>query len=421
MSKRYKHTKALAAPTSGRLGKTPPLNPVMQNGSYEIDYFRFYESLYRKEINDWQEARIGRRDPFNPITFAIQQLYKDAMLDNHLAGALENRILRVINKQFTLKDKDGKHDAERSAYVQTRWFKQLARRAIESKAFGYSCAFISDVSSGNIRKITDIPRENVIPEKRLLLKNSFNPTGERINMDEFSNFLIYIQLGTDSIGFLERIAPLTVFKRHSWASWDEFEQIFGVPIRIAKTMIDTKKHKDDLQLWLETMGTSSYGIFDKRVDLEIKESNRTDASKVFADKIGLLNKEISKGVLGQTMTMDDGSSQSQASVHLQTLEEITNADISDLEDWVTDDFIPVMRSWGYDIPEGHYLDIVANASINPAEKIKVDDVLMRNGWNLKKEYIESTYEVELDETEPRKPQQTPTSNLSANNDLSFFV
>ena len=413
-------TKTLAAQNnSGKLGKQPPLQPQTQ-GKYEIDYFHFYESLYRKEVSDWQEARIIRRDPFNPVTYPIQQLYKDALIDNHLSGAIENRILRVINKQFVLKDKDGKHNPELSAFIQTKWFKHIVRKALESKFFGYSLVLIQEASSGNIRKVIDLPRENVIPERGILLKNAFNPAGESMVYSNFPNYLIYIQLMPESIGILERIAPLTIFKRHSWASWDQFEQIFGIPIRIAKTMINTKEHKDDLQKWMENMGSLSYGIFDKRVDIELKENNRSDAHKVFSEKIAIINKEISKGILGQTMTMDDGSSQSQATVHLQTLEEITNADIADIEDWCTDEFLPVMRSWGYNIPEGYYLEIAANSSMNPAEKIKVDDVLMRNGWNLDHDYVEQTYEVKLDKDEPRRPTSSETQPLSLHGEDSIF-
>lgn len=392
---------ALAAPVTGKKGRTAPEQLMTQSDSMSIDYFRFFESLYRREVQDWQSARQVRRDPFYPLTYHIQQLYKDAMLDLHLFGAINNRILRVINKQFTLRDADGGIDRDRSAYVQERWFKHIAKRALESKFYGYSTMLIDGAVQGAITSVKDIPRECVIPERGMILRNPSVPTGEHIAMADFPNFIIHAQLGDDSIGELERIAPLTIFKRHSWASWDEFEQIFGVPIRIARTMIDTKKHKDDLQSWLETMGTSAYGIFDKRVDLEIKENNRSDAHNVFAQKIQLINKEMSKAILGQTMTMDDGSSNSQANVHLQTLEEITASDIADLEEWVNSNVLPVMRMWGYDIPDGYYLDLVSNASIDPAEKIKIDGILMQNGYNLSAEYIEQTYEVVLDKDTPR--------------------
>lgn len=412
---RVKSTLALASDTNTRrLGKKPPIN-VDVTDKFEIDYFHLYESLYRKEVTDWQNARTSRRDPFNPITYPIQQLYKDAMLDNHLQGAIENRILRVINKEIVLKAPDGTVDDERSLYVQKRWFRQVIRRAMESKFFGCSMFFICDYSAGDIRGIKDIPRENIIPEKGLLLKEAFNPSGTAIPYYEFPNHLIYIQLGADAFGILERIAPLTIYKRHSWASWDEFEQIFGVPIRIAKTMINTEKHKNDLRNWLEQMGTANYMITDKQTDIEIKENQKSDAHNVFSQKIALINKEISKGIVGQTMTMDDGSSQSQAQVHLQIYQEITDADIMDVQDWISDSFLPVMRNLGYDIPEGYYVELVEKTNIKPEEKIKIDKELMMNGWNLTKEYIESTYDVQLDEENPR------TDRTQPNTQLGFFA
>ena len=419
MSKKNNTLKAnkLAANIT-KLAKMPPLQTVESN-KYEIDYFRLYESLYRKEISDWQQARIARRDPFNPLTYPLQQLYKDAMLDNHLAGAIENRILRVINKQFIIKDPDGKPDYERTKLIRTRWFRTIIRRALESKFYGYSAIYIQEASQGNITKIVDIPRENVIPEKQIILKNGLDPSSEHIKIADYPYHILYIQLA-DAIGKLEQVAPLTIFKRHSWAAWDEFEQIFGVPLRIARTMIDTPKHKADLQQWLETMGLAGYAILDKRVDIDIKENNRSDAFNVFAQKIAHINREISKAILGQTMTMDDGGSYSQAEIHLQILDEITNADIADIEDWFNNEFSIILRGWGYDIPEGYWLDIVANASVNPAEKIKIDEALMRNGWNLDKSYIEQTYEVKLDETQPysNKPAQ---AGLSFDGEPDFFV
>lgn len=411
-------TKQLATNTN-KMGKMPPITPIPKQ-TYEVDYFQLYESLYRKEISDWQEARAARRDPHNPSTYLLQQCYKDAMLDNHLAGAIENRILRVINKQYIIKDASGVPDDQRSKYLRAKWFRFVVRKAIESKFFGYSLIFINNATPGNIVNAIELPRENVIPEKRILLKNALNCSGEYINIDDYPNYLIYIQLSANAIGLLEQVVPLTIFKRHSWAAWDEFEQVFGVPIRIARTMIDTKKHRDDLQQWLENMGMLSYAIFDKRVDIEIKENNKSDSFNVFAQKINLINKEISKAVLGQTMTMDDGSSQSQARVHLAILDEITNADIADIEDWFNSYFINIMRAWGYDLPAGYYLDIVANASLDPAEKIKVDEALMRQGWNLDKDYIERTYEVKLDESNPRNsPPDTTQLNYVGEND--FFA
>ncbi|MDY0207939.1 MAG: DUF935 family protein [Pseudomonas sp.] len=421
-ARRRPKTASLAQTKSpGKFGKKPPLQDTRGGSAFEIDYFRLYETLYRKEISDWVTARAMRRDPFNPITYPIQQLYKDAMLDNHLQGAIENRILKTLNKDYAIKDTEGNIDTKRSAQIQTRWFRAIVRRALESKFYGYSLMFVSDLELPT-REVIDLPRENVIPEKGILVKNSFDPNSEAISFREFPKYFIYVELGGDPIGVLERIAPLTIYKRHSWASWDQFEQIYGLPIRIARTMINTPKHRDDLQSWLETMGTASYAIFDKQVDIELKENKQADAFNVFYQKVRALNYEISKGINGQTMTMDDGSSQSQATVHLAILNEIISADIQDVQDWVSDDLFPILRMHNFDIPEGYYLSVADRDEMDPLEKIKIDEVLLRSGYNLKPEYIEEFYGTPLDESEPRREvaPQLLKGGKGVSGDLSDF-
>ena len=178
------------------------------------------------------------------------------------------------------------------------------------------------------------------------------------------------------------------------------------------------------------MGSGAYGIFDKQTDIEIKENSKTDAYNVFLQKINIINKEISKGTNGQTMTMDDGSSQSQANVHLLIYDEITKADIMDVQDWASDQFFPVMRAFGYDIPEGYYLELQEPVSIKPEDKIKIDEALMRGGFKPKRQYIEEFYGTPLEEEkEEPKPEPEPEKGSGdeepAKNDeeeeLSFFV
>ena len=370
----------------------------------QVDYFRLFESLYRKEIDDWHEARQSRHSPYMPTTYGMQQIFKDAMLDNHLQGAVETRILKVLNKDFIVMSPQGEADDELSALIQTRWFRHIIRKALESTFYGYSLIYIDNLADNN-RIIKDVNRENVIPELGIVVKNPLSITGNNIRYGEFPNHLLYIQLQPTAYGILERIAPLTIYKRHSWSTWDEFEQIFGVPIRIAKTPITNKAYIDKLQGWLEEMGTAAYGIFNRADEIEIKESSRSDAYHVYLEKINIINKEISKGILGQTMTMDDGSSQSQAVVHSQVLEDIIEADTKTIQDWINEDLLPVLRYHGIAIPEDYYVELQSNTQLDPKDKIAIDSVLLANGYNLDNDYIENTYGCVLDKSAPRREQQ----------------
>ena len=85
------------------------------------------------------------------------------------------------------------------------------------------------------------------------------------------------------------------------------------------------------------------------------------------------------------------------------------------QDLFRDDFLPVVRALGYDVTEGHSFELAEKAVIKPGEKIKIDQVLLSAGYNLKTSYIEDTYSVELDEDNP-KSERSPLPAEA----LSFF-
>ena len=123
--------------------KQPPIKPEQPTmTSVMIDYFNTYQSLYRKELDDWMQARTYRRAIVNPTTIHIQQLYQDSLIDVFLRRQIEQRILRVTNRNIVLKDKDGKIDSDRSAMFQSKVIRTIIKKAMESKFFGYSLLYV---------------------------------------------------------------------------------------------------------------------------------------------------------------------------------------------------------------------------------------------------------------------------------------
>ncbi|WP_372747067.1 DUF935 family protein, partial [Lutibacter sp.] len=199
-----------------------------------------------------------------------------------------------------------------------------------------------------------------------------------------------------------------ILKRHSWASWDEFEQIFGMPIRIAKLGTLSDDVKQEVAGWLKSMGTASYGVFPQFADIEIKESNNRDAFNVFMKKIETVDSQLSILINGQTMTTSDGSSRSQAEVHERTQEELTDADMRNVINWINDHLVPLLRYCGYDIKEDEHIGV--EMITDPVEKMTIDEKIMQSsGYKLSKEYLEKTYGVELEDIQaPVEP--TPPKN-----------
>tara|TARA_R110000823_G_scaffold309594_2_gene433952 strand:- start:477 stop:1703 length:1227 start_codon:yes stop_codon:yes gene_type:complete len=375
------------------------LELARKSQSMMLDFVKMHHSVFRRELDHWKVARMERLNQEAPYTYLLQDLYKDAMLDTHLSSIVGGRVLRMTNKRFVIQDKKGVANYDKSDILETKWFTDCVRYAIESFAYEYSLIHVIKGEDGKIKNMNLVPREHVNPDRRLVVKGVYDNQG--LLFDKFPNDLLYAKL-YDGYGLLEKAAPMTILKRHSWASWDEFEQIFGMPIRIAKLGTISEEVKAEVAQWLKEMGTASYGVFPQFADIEVKEANNRDAFNVFMKKIETVDSQLSILVNGQTMTVSDGSSRSQAEVHQDTQDDITHADLRNIVNWLNDNLVPLLRNCGYDIGPDEWIGV--EQVTDPEQKIKIDAELMRNGYRLKKEYLEKTYGVELEDApEPVVP------------------
>ncbi len=354
-----------------------------------VDTVRHKRRLWRKELNDWQQARQLRYGE-NHRTYLLQEVYQDIMLDGHLTAVTEQRTLRSTNKNYIFAI-GGKKDDNLTDFIKDKkWFETVIEEAHKSTFFGYSLIWIKEFTKGKIQDTESIHRGLVIPELNVLLRDQNADKG--INYTDMPNILLYAQF-YDTIGLLEKAAPYTILKRHSWGSWDEFEELFGIPIRIAKIASQSETVKNEVAGWLEEMGSAPYGVFPIGTEVDIKENSKGDAFNVFYQKIKALDAELSKLVLHQTMTTENGSSKSQGEVHERTLEEVIYADEKKMLAFLNNKLVPAMRNLGYNIPDK--AKIIIEKTTDPHKQIKIDAELMRNGIGLTEDYIQETYGVEV--------------------------
>jgi len=356
-----------------------------------VDVIRRQRRLWRKELTDWQQARFARYNADIPRTWYLQEVFDDIMLDGHLTGITGNRTLRTTNKDyiFTI---DGKKDDKLTELIKDKeWFEFLLEEAHKSVYYGYSLLWIKEFSKGEIKEVELLPRGLVVPEHKVLLYDLSANSG--IDFSEIKDILLYAQF-YDNVGLLEKAAPYTILKRHSWGSWDEFEELFGVPIRIAKIASQSETVKNEVAGWLEEMGSAPYGVFPIGTEIDIKENSKGDAFNVFYKKIEALDKELSKLVLHQTMTTENGSSKAQGGVHENTLGEVVFADEKKMLSFLNGRLVPALRLLGYKISDNAKIGV--EQTKNPTEQIVIDKEFMKNGYVLKQQYIEEVYGTEIE-------------------------
>ncbi|MFJ1330249.1 phage portal protein family protein [Capnocytophaga canimorsus] len=357
-----------------------------------VDIIKRQRRLWRTEINHWQAARYARYHTLYPRTYQLEDVYKDIMLDGHLTGITENRTLRTTNKDYVFTINGLKKEPLTDLIKDKQWFENLIEWAHKSIYHGHSLIWIKEFSKGEIKEVELVERGLVIPEYHLLLKD-WDAT-EGIDIRDVSDVLLYAQF-YDNVGLLEKAAVYCILKRHSWGSWDEFEELFGVPIRIAKIASQSDAVKQEVAEWLEEMGSAAYGVFPIGTEVDIKENSKSDAFQVFYRKIEALDKELSKLVLHQTMTTENGSSKAQGTVHENTLQEVIYADEKKMLSFLNNKLVPAMRNLGYNIPQNAKIEVEKTA--DPEKQIQIDGILLGRGYILKKEYIEQTYGVEIEQ------------------------
>lgn len=362
-----------------------------------VDTIRRQRRLWRKEINDWQAARFAYYQSELPKNYPMQEVYQDIMLDGHLTGITENRTLRTTNKDYIFTINGIKDDALTDLIKDNEWFELVLQEAHKSIYFGETFIWIKDFEKGNIKEVEVIDRAFLVPGQKILL---YDLNGNRgLDVSQVDDILLYANFYSN-IGILEKAAVYTILKRHSWGSWDEFEELFGIPIRIAKIASQSETVKNEVAGWLEEMGSAPYGVFPIGTEVDIKENSKADSFNVFYKKIEALDKELSKLILHQTMTTENGASKAQGNVHENTLGEVTFSDEKKMIAFLNNRLVPAMRKLGYTIPDK--AKIAVEKTIEPSKQIEIDGVLLSAGYILKQQYIEETYGSEI-ESMPTSP------------------
>lgn len=380
-------------------------NDITKITNLMVDVIRRQRRLWRKEINDWQAARFAYYQSDIPRFFPMQEVYDDVMLDGHLTAVTEDRTLRTINENYIFSI-DGIKDDKTTAFIEDQeWFDYVLEEAHKTIYKGEAFLWIKDFEKGNIKEVEIIDRGLLVPGQKILLYDINGNKG--LDVSEVDDILLYAKFYSN-IGILEKAAVYTILKRHSWGSWDEFEELFGVPIRIAKIASQSETVKNEVAGWLEEMGSAPYGVFPIGTEIDIKENSKTDSFNVFYQKIQALDKELSKLVLHQTMTTENGASKAQGTVHENTLEEVIKSDKKKMLSFLNKRLVPAMRKLGYAIPEKAKITI--EKTKDPEKQIKIDSEIMGNGYVLKQQYLEETYGVEIERmpsdqnTPPTKPE-----------------
>ena len=320
-----------------------------------IELQRTTDALTRKDIADWRHAWQRAINVDSPDRRLLYDIYRDVEIDLHLSGCVKQREGFVMGKSFKLVDAKGNQNEEAQHYFDQSWFKQLLKYALDANNWGHSLIELGDiVTDGDgcpcYADVKLINRKHVIPEYGRVVEQLGQDwtTGIDYRSAPFTDWLI--EAGRpDDLGLYLKAATQTIPKKNMLAFWDAFGEIFGMPMRIARTTSRDPKEQSRLEQMLKFAGANQYMVASQDTEIEFVESGKGDAFNVYDKRIDRANSELSKLIIGQTMTIEDGSSLSQSETHLEVFENLVESDCDMLRDIVNNQLIPRMVRHGFPV------------------------------------------------------------------------
>lgn len=311
--------------------------------------------LTHQDITHYKNAVNAARSVTNPRRKLWIDLCDNLKLDAHLASVMNKRTMGITNKKLVFYQKNSQDVDElvQEDIIETPWFRELLKYAMESVPFGHSLIELIP-EGGKIGKVELIDRRNVQPETGRLLFDWSGDRGIDYRTDPvYANYLLEVG-GRKDYGLLMSAAPYLIFKRGSIADWSQFAELFGMPFRVGKYDPYDDQTRIKLNEALQKMGGKGSAVIPRGTDLEFHDNNGSGKSEVFKDLVNICDEQISKLFLGQTMTTDDGASRSQGQVHQRVEEGINKSDMSEMEFLLNWRLKPKLQALGYNVQNGSF-------------------------------------------------------------------
>ena len=142
-------------------------------------------------------------------------------------------------------------------------------------------------------------------------------------------------------GVLRIVSWMYLFKNYDLKDWVSFCEVFGMPLRLGK--YDASASDADKAALMEAiiqLGTDAAGIVPSTTTIEFIESNKQSSAEIYEKLARYCDEQMSKAVLGQTLTSDSGSgSYAQSKTHNEVRKDLTAADANALENTLRRDLI----------------------------------------------------------------------------------
>lgn len=318
------------------------------------------------DIADYTEAVRAAENVDFSRRYKLYDLYADILMDTHLSCVIEKRRNAVLCSDIEFR-RNGKPDETVNKQIRSPWFSRLVGDIIEAKFWGFTlCQFYRE---GEWVDYDLIPRKHADPVRRLILRHQTDITGT--SWDEYPD-LLYVGR-KDDLGLLAKAAPWVIYKRNTTGDWSQFSEVFGMPIQ--EYIYDSDDEESRQRAMDDAARAGSLAQFFHAKDTEFKlteAGNKTGSAEVYERLCERCNNEISKLILGNTLTTESSETGTQAlgTVHKKVEDKVTQADRLYVLDVLNYDMTDIFTRMGINTDGGEFC-FPEQKDIDPTSKVNI--------------------------------------------------
>lgn len=290
--------------------RQPAIVRITQPKRFNIDTADFMTAIKAAENVDYSQRS------------RLYDLYTDILLDTHLSSVIEKRKNAVLCSSIEFQ-RNGKPDDAINEQILSPWFYRCVADILDARFWGFS--LLQFYKNGEWIDYDLVPRKHVEPVRKLILTRQTDLLGTP--WEEFAD-LLFIGRSSD-LGLLAKAAPWVIYKRNTTADWAQFSEVFGMPIQEYIYETDDEEARVRALNDANSIGSLATFIHGKDTELQLREAgNKTGSADVYERLVERCNSEISKLVLGNTLTTESSEKGTQAlgTVHKKVEESVAKAD-----------------------------------------------------------------------------------------------
>lgn len=363
------------------------------------------------DIADYMSAIRAAENVDFSRRYKLYDLYSDILMDTHLTCVIEKRKNAVLCSDIEFQV-NGKPDETVNEQIRSPWFNKLIGDIIDARFWGFSlCQFYKD---GEWVDYDLVPRKHVDPIKKLILRHQTDVTG--LPWDKYTD-LLFIGSPSD-LGLLAKAAPWVIYKRNTTGDWSQFSEIFGMPIQ--EYIYDSDDEESRQRAMEDAANTGSLAQFFHAKDTEFKlteAGNKTGSADVYERLCERCNNEISKLVLGNTLTTESSENGTQAlgTVHKKVEDKVAQADKNYVLNVLNYDMSDIFARMGINTAGGVFC-FPEKKEIDSTTKLNIITTLKSN-FNLpvSDDYLYEEFGVEkpdnYEQIKKEREEQPPHNNI----------